>query len=80
LLNYALVRPRIAFGLTCAEKRLLESLLAGRSLAETAGVLGVATTTAKTHLENIFHKTRVNRQAELMRLAARAFPPASRQR
>jgi len=64
-----------AFGLTCAEKRLLESLLAGRSLAETAGVLGVATTTAKTHLENIFHKTRVNRQAELMRLAARAFPP-----
>ena len=65
-----------AFGLTPAETRLLESLLAGRTLAETAMARGVAITTAKTHLDSIFQKTGVNRQAELIRLAARATPPA----
>ena len=66
-----------AFSLTPAETRLVESLLAGRSLKETAAALGVAMTTAKTHLENIFQKTGVKRQAELVRLAARADPPAA---
>ncbi len=65
-----------AFGLTPAETRLLESLLAGHTLAETAMARGVAITTAKTHLDSIFQKTGVNRQAELIRLAARATPPA----
>jgi DNA-binding CsgD family transcriptional regulator len=65
-----------AFGLTPAETRLLESLLAGHTLAETATALGIAMTTAKTHLDNIFQKTGVNRQAELMRLAARVTPAA----
>jgi DNA-binding CsgD family transcriptional regulator len=65
-----------AFSLTPAETRLVDSLLAGRTLAETAATLGVAMTTAKTHLENIFQMTGVKRQAELMRLAARAAPPA----
>jgi DNA-binding CsgD family transcriptional regulator len=65
-----------AYGLTPAETRLLESLLAGHTLAETATTLGIAMTTAKTHLDNIFQKTGVNRQAELMRLAARAASPA----
>ena len=44
------------YGLTPAETRLLESLLAGRSLAEAAAALGVAMTTAKTHLHNTFQK------------------------
>ena len=66
-----------AFFLTPAETRLIESLLAGRSLRETTAALGVAMTTAKTHLENIFQKTGVKRQAELMRLAARAGPRPS---
>jgi DNA-binding CsgD family transcriptional regulator/PAS domain-containing protein len=57
-----------AFGLTPAETRLLASLFAGRTLAETAATLGIAGTTAKTHLEHIFLKTGVTRQAELMRL------------
>jgi DNA-binding CsgD family transcriptional regulator len=65
-----------AFGLTPAETRLLESLLAGCTLAEAAMARGVAITTAKTHLDSIFQKTGVNRQAELIRLAARATPPA----
>ena len=69
-----------AFSLTTAETRLIESLLAGHSLKETAATLGIAMTTAKTHLDNIFQKTGVRRQAELMLLSARVAAPASRQR
>jgi DNA-binding CsgD family transcriptional regulator/PAS domain-containing protein len=58
----------VAFGLTPAETRLLASLFSGRTLAETAATLGITRPTAKTHLEHIFLKTRVTRQAELMRL------------
>jgi DNA-binding CsgD family transcriptional regulator/PAS domain-containing protein len=57
-----------AFGLTPAETKVLASLFAGRTLAETATTLGITTRTAKTHLEHIFQKTGVTRQAELMRL------------
>ena len=57
-----------AFGLTPAEARLLASLFGGRTLIETATTLGITRRTAKTHLEHIFLKTGVTRQAELMRL------------
>ncbi len=57
-----------AFGLTPAETRVLAGLFAGRTLADTAATLGIAATTAKTHLEHIFLKTGVTRQAELIRL------------
>ncbi len=69
-----------AFGLTPAETRLLASLLAGRALAETAATLGIAGTTAKTHLEHIFLKTGVTRQAELMRLWTGLISPAGSNR
>jgi DNA-binding CsgD family transcriptional regulator len=65
-----------AYGLTAAETRVLASLLAGRTLAETAATLGIAATTAKTHLEHIFLKTGVTRQAELMRLWTGLVSPA----
>jgi DNA-binding CsgD family transcriptional regulator/PAS domain-containing protein len=65
-----------AFELTPGETRVLAGLLAGYTLAETAEALGIATTTAKWHLENIFSKTGVARQAELVRLAASIVPPA----
>jgi DNA-binding CsgD family transcriptional regulator/PAS domain-containing protein len=64
-----------AFGLTPAETRVLASLLAGRTRAEIAATLGIAPTTAKSHLENIFAKTGVARQGELMRLATGLVPP-----
>ena len=67
-----------AFPLTLAETRLVEHLLAGRNLKESAAALGVATTTAKTHLEAIFRKTGAKRQAQLVRLAASVTPAASR--
>jgi DNA-binding CsgD family transcriptional regulator/PAS domain-containing protein len=66
-----------AFGLTPAETRVLASLLGGRTVAETAAALGVAITTARTHLDNIFAKTGVSRQAELVRLASQIVPPAN---
>jgi DNA-binding CsgD family transcriptional regulator len=57
-----------AFGLTPAETKVLSSLFARCTLVETAAYLGIARPTAKTHLEHIFLKTGVTRQAELMRL------------
>ncbi|GAA3102889.1 helix-turn-helix transcriptional regulator [Rhizobium viscosum] len=61
-----------AFRLTEAETRVLASLVAGRSLSETATELGIAHTTARTHLTHIFEKTGVSRQADLIRLAMQA--------
>lgn len=58
-----------AFGLTEAETRVLASLVEGRTLFEIAAELGIARTTARTHLTHIFMKTGVSRQADLMRLA-----------
>jgi DNA-binding CsgD family transcriptional regulator len=57
-----------AYGLTPAETKVLASLFAGRPLSETAATLSITRPTAKTHLEHIFLKTKVTRQAELMRL------------
>ena len=57
-----------AFGLTPAETRVLASLFAGCTLVKTAATLGITRPTAKTHLEHVFLKTGVTRQAELMRL------------
>jgi DNA-binding CsgD family transcriptional regulator len=65
-----------AFGLTPAETRVLKSLLAGRTLAETATALGIARSTANGHLDHIFVKTGVTRQADLIRLAIELISPA----
>jgi DNA-binding CsgD family transcriptional regulator/PAS domain-containing protein len=65
-----------AFGLTPAETKVLASLFAGRTLIETATTLGITRPTAKSHLEHIFLKTGVTRQAELMRLWTGLISPA----
>lgn len=65
-----------AFGLTPAETRVLASLLAGRTLAETATTLGIVRATANTHLDHVFTKTGVTRQADLMRLGMGLISPA----
>jgi len=69
-----------AYGLTPAETRVLASLFAGRTLAEIAAMLGIAGTTAKTHLEHIFLKTGVTRQAELLRLWTGLISPTGSNR
>jgi DNA-binding CsgD family transcriptional regulator len=65
-----------AFGLTPAETRVLKNLLAGRTLAKTATALGITRFTANTHLDHIFAKTGVTRQADLIRLAIELISPA----
>jgi DNA-binding CsgD family transcriptional regulator len=62
------------FGLTMAERRLLKLLFDGMSLASAALSLGVARTTARTHLQRIFDKTGSRRQSDLVRLVALGAP------
>ena len=64
-----------AYGLTAAEERIVESLMSGHTLAEASGHLGVAQSTAKTHLDRVFAKTGVSRQTELIRLTMRLARP-----
>lgn len=58
------------FGLTPAESRLLGVLYAGSSVPQAARLLGVASSTARTHLQRVFDKTGVRRQQDLMRVVA----------
>lgn len=65
----------VSVGLTQAEARLLEQLAGGATLANAAVALGIAETTAKTHLSHIFSKTGVSRQTDLIALVHRLTPP-----
>jgi DNA-binding CsgD family transcriptional regulator len=56
------------FGLTRAETRTLHHFMEGGTVAEAAHALAVSENTVKTHLQNIFAKTRSSRQAQLMKL------------
>jgi len=58
------------FDLTAAEQAVLESILSGRTLAETAHILQIALATVKTHLQHLFDKTGVRRQATLVALVS----------
>lgn len=63
-------RAARCFGLTPAENRLLDCLVEGLELKDAACRLGVARTTARTHLQRIFDKTGVRRQTDLQRMIA----------
>ncbi|WP_157976657.1 helix-turn-helix transcriptional regulator [Parahaliea mediterranea] len=56
------------FGLTQAESRLALLLADGKSLAEIAEELSISERTARNHSKNIYEKTGINRQANLVRL------------
>lgn len=58
------------FSLTIAELRVLMAIVNIGGVPETAEALGIAETTAKTHLQRIFAKTGTSRQADLVRLVA----------
>jgi DNA-binding CsgD family transcriptional regulator len=59
------------YGLTPAESRLAEALLAGQSLADYGDWAGLTRNTLKTHLRSLFNKTDTARQSELVRRLAR---------
>ncbi|MCP1766952.1 helix-turn-helix transcriptional regulator [Bradyrhizobium japonicum] len=58
------------FDLTPAELRVFLSIVEIGGIPETAAALGIAETTAKTHLHRVFAKTGVSRQADLVKLPA----------
>jgi DNA-binding CsgD family transcriptional regulator len=58
------------FHLTAAELRVLMAVVAHGSTRSAADALGIGQTTLKTHLSRVFSKTRVGRQAELVKLVA----------
>lgn len=56
-------------GLTGAEQRVLEGIVAGQRPADIAAAAGVTMETVRSQLKAIYGKTGVNRQAALVRLA-----------
>ncbi|MBR1121420.1 helix-turn-helix transcriptional regulator [Bradyrhizobium lablabi] len=65
-----LARIMDAFGLTQAEARVALASSSGKTMFETAQLLGLSPNTIKTHLRRVFAKTATGRQAELARLMA----------
>jgi DNA-binding CsgD family transcriptional regulator/PAS domain-containing protein len=63
------------YGLTGSELRVLLAMAPGLSVKEAAGVLGISETTAKTHLQHTYEKTRTSKQTELMHLFMSSTPP-----
>jgi len=59
---------RAQYGLTPAEARLCETILAGLTLNEAADRLSIKRSTAVSQLKSAFAKTRTTRQTELLRL------------
>ena len=59
------------YNFTPTESQIFASLCKGTSLATAADALGIAKSTARTHLLRIFAKTGCSRQAELVAMASR---------
>jgi DNA-binding CsgD family transcriptional regulator len=59
---------RSTFGLTKAEASVALHVMDGHGLGAVASKLGVAPSTVRSHLLNVFDKTSTSRQAELVRL------------
>ncbi|MDQ0509606.1 response regulator [Ancylobacter amanitiformis] len=63
------------FGCTATEARIAAALAAGKRLEEIGEAFGIKPTTVTFHLQNLFQKTRTNRQVDLMALLIRATAP-----
>jgi len=61
-------RIMLALNLTQSEARVVHGLIQGGSVDDAAEIAGVSKSTARTYLKNVFSKTGVTRQAELVRL------------
>jgi DNA-binding CsgD family transcriptional regulator len=69
---------RRLYRLTPAEARLASLLVAGRTLAEAAEMLGVTVLTARTVVKRVFQKTETRRQSDLVRLLLTGPPGLAR--
>jgi DNA-binding CsgD family transcriptional regulator len=61
-------RLRVLYGMTRAEARVAGLISKGGGVKATARILGIAPSTARTHLHRVFDKTGTTRQAELAHL------------
>jgi DNA-binding CsgD family transcriptional regulator len=66
----------LAYDVTPAEARVLELIVEGLTLKETAEKLGVSIATVRTHLGRLFQKTGTSRQAELVAFVGRVTLPS----
>ena len=64
------------YGLTSMEARILMQIAGGKNRAEAAAHLGIADSTAKTHLDRIFSKTGTSDQARPSHLVRDLSSPA----
>jgi DNA-binding CsgD family transcriptional regulator len=64
-----------SYKLTPAELRVLMAIVEVGGTPEVAKILGISDTTVKTHLQRIFVKTGVNRQADLVKIVAGFMSP-----
>lgn len=65
---------RDTYGLTTSELQLVHGLVNGRSLKQIAASKGASYETMRVHLRQVFGKTGVNRQAQLVNLARSGYP------
>lgn len=64
---------RQLYGFTATEARLANHLMEGLSLEDCCAAMGIRRTTARMHLRNIFAKTGVRRQGELVSLLLKSI-------
>jgi DNA-binding CsgD family transcriptional regulator len=62
------------YGLTIAERQILQHVALGRGAVEAATAMGISANTAKSHLQQVFRKTGVTRTPELVALLGRLAP------
>ena len=67
-INDAEIGLRQLFGLTSSESRLAKLFMEGKNLAECCEQMRIRTSTARMHLGNVFAKTGVQRQSQLVSL------------
>jgi DNA-binding CsgD family transcriptional regulator len=65
---------RELYALTAGEARLTSLLLQGKSVEEAAAAMGITVNTARTRLKQIYNKTGVRRQPELVRRLLLGLP------
>lgn len=63
------------YGLTPSEETVFGHIADGKTQSEIASLLGVASSTVKSHLLRVFHKTGTKRQVDIVRLARRLTLP-----
>jgi DNA-binding CsgD family transcriptional regulator len=64
---------RQLYGFTSTEARLANHLMDGLALEDCCSAMGIRRTTARMHLRNIFAKTGVRRQGELVSLLLKSI-------